>query len=47
MRYLSSPERRLDGAAIGGQRPVIRPVVRRFSCGNPDCPGKTFAEQIQ
>jgi hypothetical protein len=43
MRYLSSPERRLDDAAIGGHRPVMR----RFSCGNPDRPGKTFAEQNQ
>jgi hypothetical protein len=39
-------ERRLSDAAIGGQRPVIRLVVRRFFCGNPDCPNKTFAEQI-
>jgi len=46
-RVHSSYERRLADAAIGGQRPVIRLVVRRFFCGNPDCPGKTFAEQIQ
>jgi hypothetical protein len=48
MRYLSSPERRLDGccdrqAAAGD--PAAGPA--RFSCGNPDCPGKTFAEQTQ
>ena len=46
-RVHSSYERRLADAAIGGQRPVIRLVVRRFFCGNPDCPNKTFAEQIQ
>jgi transposase len=46
-RVHSSYERRLADAAIGGQQPVIRLLVRRFFCGNPDCPGKTFAEQIQ
>jgi len=46
-RVHSSYERRLADAAIGGQRPVIRLAVRRFFCGNPDCPNKTFAEQIQ
>lgn len=45
-RVHSSYERRLADAAIGGQRPVIRLVVRRFFCGNPDCPRKTFAEQV-
>jgi hypothetical protein len=45
-RVHSSYERRLADAAIGGQRPVIRLVVRRFFCGNPDCPNKTFAEQV-
>jgi hypothetical protein len=39
--------RRLADAAIGGRRVLIRLVVRRFFCGNPDCPKKTFAEQIQ
>ncbi len=45
-RVHSSYERRLADAAIGGQRPVIRLAVRRFFCGNPDCPNKTFAEQV-
>lgn len=31
--------RRQSNAALGGQRPVTRPAVRRFSCGNPGLPG--------
>ena len=38
--------RRLADAAIGGRRVLIRLAVRRFFCGNPDCPKKTFAEQV-
>ncbi len=38
--------RRLADTAIGGHRVLIRLTVRRFFCGNPDCPKKTFAEQI-
>jgi len=45
-RVHSSYERRLADAAIGGRQPVIRLVVRRFFCGNPDCPKTTFAEQV-
>jgi hypothetical protein len=39
--------RRQADAAIGGQRPVTRLVVRRFSSGNPWTPGKSLAEQTQ
>ena len=39
--------RRLADAAIGGRRVLIRLAVRRFFCGNPDCPKKTFAEQVR
>ena len=46
-RVHSSYERRLADAAIGGRPVVIRLAVRRFFCGNPDCPGKTFAEQVE
>jgi len=42
----SSYGRRLADAPIGGRRVLIRLVVRRFFCGNPDCPAVTFAEQI-
>jgi transposase len=37
--------RRLAGAGIGGRAVVIRLAVRRFFCGSPDCPARTFAEQ--
>lgn len=39
--------RRLADAAAGGQRVVIRLQVRRFRCGSPDCPVRTFAEQVE
>jgi transposase len=39
--------RRLADAAIGGRRVLIRLAVRRFFCGNPDCPVTTFAEQVE
>ena len=42
----STYQRRLADAAIGGRRVRIRLRVRRFFCGNPDCPARTFAEQI-
>jgi transposase len=45
-RVHSSYGRRLADTAIGGRRVLIRLVVRRFFCANPDCPKKTFAEQI-
>ncbi len=45
-RVHSTYGRRLADAPIGGHRVLIRLAVRRFFCGNPDCPKKTFAEQI-
>ena len=41
----STYRRRLADAAIGGRRVRIRLGVRRFFCGNPDCPAVTFAGQ--
>jgi len=38
--------RRLADVPVGGQRVLIRLVMRRFFCGSPDCPAVTFAEQI-
>jgi transposase len=38
--------RMLADAPAGGQRVMIELVVRRFFCGNPGCPAKTFAEQV-
>ncbi len=45
-RVHSTYGRRLADAPAGGHRVLIRLAVRRFFCGNPDCPKKTFAEQI-
>jgi transposase len=45
-RVHSTYGRRLADAPVGGQRVLIRVAVRRFFCGNPDCPAATFAEQI-
>jgi len=45
-RVHSTYGRRLADAPVGGHRVLIRLAVRRFFCGNPDCPKKTFAEQI-
>jgi transposase len=42
----STYQRRLADAAIGGRRVRIRLTTRRFFCGNPDCPARTFAEQV-
>ena len=42
----STYQRRLADAAIGGRRVRIRLRVRRFFCGNPVCPARTFAEQV-
>ena len=42
----STYQRRLADAAIGGRRVRIRLRARRFFCGNPDCPARTFAEQV-
>ncbi len=38
--------RRLADQPTGGHRVMIRLTVRRFFCGNPQCPAATFAEQI-
>jgi transposase len=46
-RVHSRYHRRLADAAIGGRRVLIRLAVRRFFCGNPDCPAATFAEQVE
>jgi transposase len=46
-RVHSRYERRLDDAPAGGQRVLIRLVVRRFFCLSPRCPARTFAEQIE
>jgi transposase len=45
-RVHSTYQRRLADAAVGGHRVLIRLAVRRFFCGNPGCPKKTFAEQV-
>jgi transposase len=45
-RVHSAYGRRLADAPAGGHRVLIRLAVRRFFCGNPECPKKTFAEQI-
>jgi transposase len=45
-RVHSTYGRRLADVPAGGHRVLIRLAVRRFFCGNPDCPKKTFAEQI-
>jgi transposase len=42
----SAYQRRLADAAIGGRRVRIRLRSRRFFCGNPGCPARTFAEQV-
>ncbi len=42
----STYQRRLADTAIGGHRVLIRLAVRRFFCGSPGCPQKTFAEQV-
>jgi len=41
-RYL----RRLADAPAGAQSTAIDLLVRRFFCDNPDCPKRTFAEQV-
>jgi len=45
-RVHSTYGRRLADAPVGGQPVVIRLLVRRFFCGNPDCAAVTFAEQV-
>jgi transposase len=46
-RVHSTYRRRLADAPVGGHPVEIRLAVRRFFCGNPDCPAVTFAEQVQ
>jgi transposase len=46
-RVHSTYGRRLADAPVGGHRVLIRLAVRRFFCGNPDCPAVTFAEQVE
>ena len=45
-RVHSTYGRRLADAAIGGRQVRILLAVRRFFCGNPECPAVTFAEQV-
>jgi hypothetical protein len=46
-RVHSRYERQLADAPAGGQRVVIRLRVRRFFCLTPQCPARTFAEQVE
>jgi hypothetical protein len=39
-------QRRLADAAAGSRRVVLRLGVRRFFCEDPDCPARTFTEQL-
>jgi transposase len=45
-RVHSRYDRRLVDAAVAAQPVILRLHVRRFFCGNPDCPAGTFAEQV-
>jgi transposase len=45
-RVHSRYERRVADAPISGAPVVIQLGVRRFFCDHPDCPKRTFAEQI-
>lgn len=38
--------RRIADQPIGGRRVTVRLHVRRFRCGSPRCPRRTFAEQL-
>ncbi|MBT8223969.1 MAG: transposase family protein, partial [Dactylosporangium sp.] len=38
--------RRIADADIGGKHLVIHMQVRRLWCDNPECPAKTFSEQL-
>ncbi|MEU1274066.1 ISL3 family transposase [Streptomyces sp. NPDC005799] len=39
-------QRRLRDLPLGGQRVVIQLRIRRFICGTPTCPRRTFAERF-
>ncbi|HEV8648018.1 MAG TPA: ISL3 family transposase [Actinomycetes bacterium] len=45
-RVHSRYQRRLADAAAGSRRVVLRLGVRRFFCEDPDCPARTFTEQL-
>jgi len=45
-RVHSRYERSLADTALGSRRVVLRLRVRRWVCGNLNCPARTFAEQI-
>ncbi len=45
-RVHSRYQRRLADAAIAGRRVVLRLGMRRFFCDHPDCPARTFTEQL-
>jgi transposase len=46
-RVHSRYQRRLADAALGSRRVVLRLGVRRFFCDHPDCPARTFTEQLR
>jgi len=46
VRVHSRYERRVADAPISGVPVVIQLGVRRFFCDHPDCPKRTFAEQV-
>jgi len=45
-RVHSHYERRVADRGVGGRDVVIRLRVRRFFCGDPECPRRIFAEQV-
>ncbi|MFH8978587.1 transposase family protein [Streptomyces sp. NPDC017890] len=45
-RVHSRYERKMPDTAISNQQTVLHLQIRRFFCGNSDCPKKTFAEQM-
>ena len=46
-RVHSGYVRQVQDGPLGGRPVLIRLAVRRFFCGNPACPLKTFAEQVE
>jgi len=46
-RVHSGYARQVEDSPVAGRPVVIRLAVRRFFCGNPDCPRLTFAEQVE
>jgi len=45
-RVHSRYDRKLADVAVAGQPVMLRLRVRRFFCGNENCPAATFAEQV-